>query len=68
MARQQNLTDEWLEAERGARAHCRVRRTAACHAFDQVDPDRVDPAILELLRDTRGVLLEPLTPACHAYM
>jgi hypothetical protein len=27
----------------------------------------VDPVLLiELLRDTIGVLLEPLTPACHA--
>ena len=41
-----------------------VRLTAACLAFDRVDP----VLLLELLRDTRGVLLEPLTPACHAYM
>ncbi|KOO30872.1 hypothetical protein Ctob_009659 [Chrysochromulina tobinii] len=51
-----------LRAERGAHAHCRVRLTAACLAFDRVDP----VLLLELLRDTRGVLLDPLTPACHA--
>ncbi|KOO27111.1 hypothetical protein Ctob_014135, partial [Chrysochromulina tobinii] len=51
-----------LRAERGAHARCSVRLTAACLAFDRVDP----VLLIELLRDTICVFLEPLTPACHA--
>ena len=43
-------------------------RTVACDSRLPASRSIVWIPLLELLRDTRGVLLEPLTPACHAYM